>query len=185
MARNDRFYVRTNEEAPRYKLFRVDPLKPARPTGRRSFAEGRGRVRGRDGDRRQLVGQYMHKASSRLRLFDRDGKPVREVDLPTLGTIAGLGGEWDGDELFFGFQSFTVPPSIYRVDLQASPRASRNCGSRSRPTSILPRYEVEQVTYPSKDGTPITMFLAHKKGLKPRRHRRRRCCTATAASTSA
>jgi prolyl oligopeptidase len=28
-------------------------------------------------------------------------------------------------------------------------------------------YEVEQIQYPSKDGTPITMFLAHKKGLKP------------------
>ena len=27
-------------------------------------------------------------------------------------------------------------------------------------------YEVEQVTYKSKDGTPVTMFLAHRKGLK-------------------
>ncbi len=29
------------------------------------------------------------------------------------------------------------------------------------------QFEVEQVTYPSKDGTPITMFLAHGKGQKP------------------
>jgi prolyl oligopeptidase len=110
-----------------------------------------------------LVAQYMHQASSRLELCDRQGKPLREVRLPTLGSVAGLGGEWDGTELLFGFQSFTVPPSIYRVDLKTK---ETSLWQQVQADIDFAAYEVEQVTYPSKDKTPVTMFLAHKKGLK-------------------
>jgi prolyl oligopeptidase len=108
-----------------------------------------------------LVGLYMHLASSRLRLFDRDGKAVKEIELPTLGTIAGLGGESDGTELLFGFQSFTVPASIYHVDLT---NREVELWDRIRTDVDFSGYEVEQVRYPSKDGTEISMFLAHRKG---------------------
>ncbi len=112
-----------------------------------------------------LVGQFMVKASSRLRLFDKDGKLLQEVPLPTLGTLAGLGGEWDGDELLFGFQSFTQPQSIYRLDLKHPAEAKPELWGRVEADIDFTQYEVEQVTYPSKDKTPITMFLAHKKGV--------------------
>jgi prolyl oligopeptidase len=97
-------------------------------------------------------------------LFDLGGKAVEEIKLPTLGTVAGLGGEWDGQEMLFGFQSFTVAPSVYHVDLK-----TRKVDLwRQVETGIdFSAYEVEQVKYPSKDGTPITMFLAHQKNFKP------------------
>jgi prolyl oligopeptidase len=111
----------------------------------------------------------MHKATSRLRLFNRNGNLLRvAIKLPILGTIEGLGGEWDGHELLFGIQSFTAPPTIYRIDLHASRTEARLEPWQRLKTAIdFSAYEVEQVTYPSKDKTPITMFLAHKKGLKP------------------
>jgi prolyl oligopeptidase len=162
--RDDRFYVRTNDHAPRYKVFTVDPLKPARADWKEIIPEGPDVLDGLAAVGDRLVGLYMHKAASRLRLFDRDGKPDREVPLPTLGSVEGLGGEWDGKELFFGFQSFTVPPSVYRLDL-ANPGPAELWG-RVKADIDFDAYRVEQVTYPSKDGTPVTMFLASKKGLK-------------------
>jgi prolyl oligopeptidase len=163
-ARNDRFYVLTNDGAPRYRLFRVDPLRPAREHWVELIAQGDDVLEGVAAIGDSLVAQFMHKASSRLRLFDTDGKPSDEVKLPTLGTVAGLGGEWDGSELLFGFQSFTVAPSVYHVDLKT---LKTELWDQVKADVDFAAFEVEQVTYPSKDKTPVTMFLAHKKGLKP------------------
>jgi len=88
------------------------------------------------------------------------------VPLPTLGTLAGLGAEDDGDELLFGFQSFTRPQSVYRLDLKKLAEAKPELWGQVEADIDFTQYEVEQVTYPSKDKTPITMFLGHKKGLK-------------------
>jgi prolyl oligopeptidase len=163
VVRNDRFYVRTNHEAPRYKLYRVDPAKPGRADWTEVIPQGDDVFEGMAAIGDSVVGEFMHQATSRLRLFDRDGKPRDDIRLPTLGTVAGLGGEWNGQELLFGFQSFTVAPSIYHVDL-----SSRQMSLWEQvPTDLdASAYVVNQVKYPSKDGTPITMFLAHKKGLE-------------------
>lgn len=163
VVRNDRFYVHTNQDAPRYRLFQVDPLRPARDAWVERIPQGPDVLDTVAAIGDTLVGLYMHQAASRLRLFDRDGTPRQELTLPLLGTVAGLGGEWDGNELFYGFQSFTVAPSIYHVDL-----TSRQTTLWERVATGIDseRYAVTQVTYRSKDGTPVTMFLAHRKGLE-------------------
>lgn len=168
VVRNDVIYIRTNDQAPRYRLLRVDPLRPAREHWREIVPQGPDVLEGVGAIGDLLVAEYMVKASSRLRLLSRDGQAVHDVPLPTLGTLAGLGGEWDGQEVFFGFQSFTVPPSVYRFDFRWLSGASVPAPAlwqRVQADIDLAGYDVEQVDYPSKDGTRITMFLAHKKGL--------------------
>jgi prolyl oligopeptidase len=165
IVRNDRLYVRTNEKAPRYRLFRVDPKKPQRSYWKEVIPEGDDVLESVAAIGDTLVGAYMHRATSRLRLFDRNGKPLKaEIKLPTLGTVAGLGGAWDGHELFFGFQSFTMAPAVYRMDLPARREQRLEKWQQVDATIDSSAYEVEQVKYPSRDGTKITMFLAHKKG---------------------
>jgi prolyl oligopeptidase len=61
--------------------------------------------------------QYEQNATSQLKLFDLDGKKLTDIALPAIGSVFGSGGRWDRDEAFFGFQSFTTPPSIYRIEL--------------------------------------------------------------------
>jgi prolyl oligopeptidase len=164
-ARNDALYVRTNDHAPRYRLFRVDPRKPARADWVELIPEGKDVLDGVGVLGETLAALYMHQAASCLRFFDRNGKPfATEVKLPTLGTIEGLGGEWDGHELFFGFQSFTLAPTIYRIDLKtAKPEVKLEKWQQVKADIDFDAYQVQQVTYPSKDGTEITMFLAYKK----------------------
>jgi prolyl oligopeptidase len=165
--RNDRFYVQTNENSPRSHVLEVDPVHPLpRDKWKEVIPEGKDVLENFAVVGDVIVGQYMEKASSRLRLFDRAGKLLQEVPLPTLGTLAGLGAEDDGDELLFGFQSFTRPQSIYRLDLKKPAEAKPELWGQVEADIDFTQYEVEQVTYPSKDKTPITMFLGHKKGLK-------------------
>lgn len=161
--RNDRFYIRTNQDAPRYRFFRVDPRQPKREAWKELIPESKDVLEGVSAIGDTLVAEYMHKASSRLRLLDREGKLLQEVELPTLGTLSGLGGEWDGKEILYGFQSFTMAQTIYHLDLKTR---QTQLWDRVKADIDPSAYQVEQVQYPSKDGTPITMFLAHKKGIQ-------------------
>ncbi len=160
--RNDAIYVHTNQDAPRYRLFRVDPQMPKREQWREIIPQGKDVLETVAIVGERLIAEYMHDASSRLRILDREGALLEEVKLPTLGTLFGLGSEWDGHEIFFGFESFTMAPSVFRIDLQS---AKQELWGRVPTDLDAQSYQVEQVRYPSKDGTSITMFLAHKKGV--------------------
>jgi prolyl oligopeptidase len=81
-----------------------------------------------------------------------------------LGSVYGLNGEWDGPEVFFSFESYFIPPSIYHLYLPAN---RLEITDRIKANIELSAYQVEQVWYESKDKTRISMFLVHKKGIKP------------------
>ena len=163
-ARDDALYILTNEQAPRYRLLRADPLRPARADWVELIPEGEDVLHGVAVVGETLVADFMHQAASRLRLYDKEGQASCEVELPTLGSVSGLGGEWDGTELLFGFQSFTVPASIYHLDL-ATRRVQ--LWQQVQTNSNFTSYEVQQVRYPSRDGTVISMFLARRKDVAP------------------
>ena len=158
-----RLYLRTNLDAPTYRLYLVDPERPAREGWREIVAPRVDAVL--DGFRvtgAALALSYLERASSRLRLADLEGNGVREVALPTIGSLFGLTGEWDGDEVFYGFTSYTEPPTVYRLELPSGTSALwRRVDADLDPS----RYEVRQVSFPSKDGTPVTMFVVHRRGL--------------------
>jgi prolyl oligopeptidase len=110
----------------------------------------------------RLALSYLEKATSRLHLADLEGGGRRAIALPALGSIFGVGAEWDGDELFFGFSSYTVPPSVYRVDLRGG---EQRLWRRVEADVDPERFEVRQVSYASKDGTPVSMFVVHRRDL--------------------
>jgi prolyl oligopeptidase len=158
-----RLYVRTNLDAPNYRLYRGDPEQPDRsrweeliPTRSEAVLDG-AMVLGN-----ALALSYLEQASSRLVMTDLDGKNWKPLELPVIGSVFGWGGEWDGEELFYGFSSYTVPPSVYRVDLKSGAQSLwRRVEADLDPAS----YQVSQVTYPSRDGTAVSMFLVHRMGL--------------------
>jgi len=158
-----RLYVRTNLDAPNYRLYRGDPERPDRsrweeliPTRSDAVLDGAMVLRN------ALALSYLERASSRLLVTDLEGKNPRPLELPAIGSVFGWGGEWDGEELFYGFSSYTVPPSVYRVDLNSGARSLwRMVEADLDPAD----YQVSQVTYPSRDGTGVSMFLVHRNGL--------------------
>jgi prolyl oligopeptidase len=153
----NRLYLRTNLDAPNFRLFLADPEQPAMDRWREIVpARTDAVLEGMGISRDHLVLSYLERASSRLSLTDLEGNPVRQIPLPAIGSLFGLGLEWDSTELLFGFSSFTLPPAIYRLELPGGePQLWRRVEADLDPD----RFAVEQVAYPAKDGTPITMFI--------------------------
>jgi prolyl oligopeptidase len=91
-----------------------------------------------------------------------DGKPLGTFELPGIGTLSGLEGGWDSNDVFFSFSSFNRPPVIFRNDLATGARTE---WWRSRAPFDPDAYEVNQVWFESRDGTRVPMFVAHRKHL--------------------
>jgi prolyl oligopeptidase len=159
-----RLFLRTNLDASTYRLYVVDPERPARSSWREIVRPRADAVlEGFTVTSRRLGLSYLERASSRLQLTDLEGRNEEEVLLPTLGSLFGVTGEWDGEELFYGFSSYTVPPTVYRIDLKT--RSSKLW--RRVPADLDPsRFTVEQVSFASRDGTEITMFLVYPSGTR-------------------
>src|SRR5256885_568942 len=173
-----KLYILTNEGAPRFHAFVVDATNPKRENWKEIIPQTDAVLESGailDG---KIFAQYEKNASSLLKLFALEGKPVSDIPMPTIGSVTGIGGKWNRREAFFGFHSFTVPPSVYQVDLaNAGGRrdAGATVGATLKPSlwdkvdapGINPAdYEVQQVWFTSKDGTKIPMFVFHKKGLE-------------------
>jgi prolyl oligopeptidase len=157
----DRFYVLTDDGASRFRLLRADPSTPDRKDWVEIVPESGDAVL----DRASVLGgrlalTYLRNATSHLELRTLDGTPQRSIKLPGIGASGGLVGTPDGDEAFFDFSSYTSPSEIWRTSIATG--ASRRWARRDVPVDPEP-YTVEQVFYPSKDGTKIPMFLVHRK----------------------
>jgi len=158
-----RLFITTNEDAPRYRVFVTEATNLDRENWKEIIPQADAVLQGTGVFGGKLFAQYQQNASSQIKLFDLEGKKITDLALPTMGTVFGSGGKWDSDELFYGFQSFTVAPSIYHYDLKDG---STSLWAKVDAPSIDPAaYEVQQEWYHSKDGTRVPMFVVHKKGL--------------------
>ena len=120
---NGKLFITTNEDAPRYRVFVADAGNYERENWKELIPQSDAVLQGAAVFGGRLLAQYEQNASSQLKLFDLDGKKLNDIALPAIGTVFGTGGQWNHDELFFGFQSFTFAPSIYRVDLMAAAKS--------------------------------------------------------------
>ncbi len=107
---------------------------------------------------------YLKNASNVVEVFDMTGKSLGVLEQPGIGSV-GVSAERDRTEAFLTFTSFNYPTSIFRVDL-ANPGAKPVLWQSPEVPVAPESVEVKQVWYPSRDGTPISMFLVHKKGLE-------------------
>ncbi len=164
IAHRGRFYVLTNHEAPNYRVFKVDPGRPLRADWKEIIPQRSDAVI----DDMAIVGNHLAismlvKASSRLAVADLDGKTVRELELPGIGTTGGLVGHPDDDRAFFSFSSFTQPPVVYETSVKTL--KSKVFFQVQLPFDPAP-WTTTQVIYPSKDGTQVTMFLIHRRDMQ-------------------
>ena len=86
------------------------------------------------------------------RRFDLDGKQTGALDLPGIGSVGGLNGEPGDSETFYSFTSFNQPGAIYRLDVETG---ERTVFAEPEVAFEPEDYRVEQVFYPSKDGTRV------------------------------
>ncbi len=158
------FWLQTDSGAPRGRVVAVDLREPAREKWRELIPQGPETLQGVTCLNDTFVALYLKDAHSQVRQFSLTGKPLREVELPGLGSAEGFTGRRRDRETFFSFSSFTAPGTIYRYDLE---KGTATIFRRPDIRGFDPgQYETKQVFFPSKDGTRIPMFLTYKKGLK-------------------
>jgi len=161
---NGRVYITTNEDAPRYRVFVTEAGDYEREHWKEIIPQSDAVLQGAAVWGGKLFTQYEQNATSQLKIFDIDGTKLKDLLLPALGTVFGSDGKWDRDEIFYGFLSFTVPPTVYRYDLKTG--ATSQWAKVDAPSIDPSAFEVNQEWYRSKDGTRVPMFIVNKKGVK-------------------
>jgi prolyl oligopeptidase len=163
----DHMYVRTNWKAPKWRILEIDLKNPAvvqdKNKWREVIPESNAVL-----DGLSLVGGKLAVTSTEnviphTKIIDTNGKLVREVPAPALGSISGLSGRWSSNEAFYSFTSYHIPLTIYRYDVVTG---KQTVWFASKVPIDSAKYEVKQVWYTSKDGTKVPMFVAHARGIK-------------------
>jgi prolyl oligopeptidase len=162
---NGRLYIVTNEDAPRYRMFVTEAGNYERDDWKEIIPQTGSVLQGAGVWGGKIFAQYEQNASSQLTVFDIGGTKLKDLPLPAIGTVFASSGKWNHDEVFYGFQSFTFAPTIYRYDLESGAAAAL-WAKVDAPSIDSSAYEVKQEWYHSKDGTRVPMFVVHKKGLK-------------------
>lgn len=160
---DDTLYILTNLDAPHYRVYTAGAGRPDREHWTEIIPEQADAVLETitlTGGR--IAARYLKNATSALSLFEPDGSQVAEVALPMLGTVSTVTGEWGSLECFYAFESFSLPPTIYRL----SPVDGSSAEWMSVEAPVHPEdYTVTQEWYTSTDGTQVSMFLVHRTDL--------------------
>jgi prolyl oligopeptidase len=157
-------FMSTTFEAPNGRIVAVDLADPARERWKTLVPERADTVIEATAVARDvLVLQVLRNAANAIEVWSFDGRLVGEVRLPGIGSSA-ISTRADRTEAYVAFTSFNYPTTIFRVDL-AKPAAEPELWERP-PVPVDPESaEVKLEWFTSKDGTKVSMFVVHRKGL--------------------
>ena len=158
----DMLLFRTDRDTPRGRIIAIDLAHPEPSAWKTIVPQSADTLEAVNLIDDKLVASYLHDAKSAVRVFALDGKPVREISLPGIGTAAGFGGRRSDRETFYSYTGFTTPTTIYRYDL----KTGESMPYRKPALAFDPAvFETSQVFYTSRDGTRVPMFIVHRKGI--------------------
>jgi prolyl oligopeptidase len=158
----NQFYVFTNYKAPRYRLVKVSLNNPAQDNWEDVLAEQKDLLEGVSFCGSKIISNYLKNVSSKLFVHTITGKLEKEIQLPGICKVNSVNSSRDDGMVLYSTVSFTSPEEIYFYDMRAG--VSRRI---FKPNSSFnsTEYETKQVFYKSKDGTNVSMFMTHKKGI--------------------
>ncbi len=159
----DDLYVLTDKDAPNYRVVKLQIANPQPERWTSLVPEGKDVISGISIVGGKLFVTGLHDVVTETHIFTLEGKPAGHITYPTLGSATELFGRDDSLEGFYSFESFTIPPAIYRYDVATG---KTEIFARPNVPFSSDDYEVKQVFYTSKDGTRVPMFISSKKGAK-------------------
>ena len=156
-----KLFIMTNLNAPNQRIVTVDATQPQIENWK-DFIKETANVLSPSTGSGYFFAQYIKDAVSLVLQYDYNGKLIREITLPGVGTVSGFGGKKEDKVLYYSFSNYITPGSIYifepkkgKSKIYTKPKVDFNSDA----------YESKQVFYVSKDGTMIPMIITHKKGL--------------------
>ncbi|MEK6615223.1 MAG: prolyl oligopeptidase family serine peptidase, partial [Bacteroidota bacterium] len=153
--------VHTNKNAPKWKVVMIDPMKPQPENWKIVIPENNDLLESVSLCNGKIVAKYLHDVTSKLSVYDMDGKMEKEISTPPLGVV-GFSSDNKDSVAFYSFTNYITPSAIYKYNINTNasevffkPKVDFNSDD----------YESKQVFYPSKDGTKIPMIITHKRGI--------------------
>jgi prolyl oligopeptidase len=160
---DSKFYFMSDLDAPMGRVIAIDVNQPERSDWRTVIPESEDALQEVSMVGGKFIATYLHDAHSLVRIYDESGRPVREVELPGIGSTIGFEGRQSDTETFFLFTGFTTPGTVYRYDLEIGERTV----FRKPEVGFDPNeYETSLHFCRSEDGTRVPIFVSHKKGLE-------------------
>ena len=156
-------WVKTDLDASKGRMIAIDLRNPERKNWKTIVAARRETLTGANAVGGHLFAQYLQDAAAEVREHSTDGKFLRAVKLPGVGSASGFGGRFDQQETFFSYTSLTTPGEIYRYNVKTG---KATLFKRPRTAFKADEFETRQAFVTSKDGTKVPVFIAHKKGVK-------------------
>ena len=157
-----KLYIMTNLNAPNQKIVTVDASDP-KPENWVDFIPETENVLSPSTGGGYFFAEYMVDAVSKVLQYDYEGKLVREVELPGVGSAGGFGAKKEEKELYYSFTNYVTPGSIYKYDIEnGTSELYRKPSIDFNPEN----YESKQIFFTSKDGTKVPMIITHKKGVE-------------------
>jgi prolyl oligopeptidase len=158
----DQLLVRTNDGASNYKVVLINPKNPGKENWKEIIPEQKDVLQGVGRGGGYLYADYLKDASTIAYQYTYEGKLVREIKLPGIGTASGFGAEKKDKEFFYSFSSYNYPTTIFHYNISTG----RSTLHQKAEVKFNPQdYEVKQVFVTSKDGTKVPVFLTFRKGL--------------------
>lgn len=159
---NDKLLVLTNNQAENFRLIEVN-LADKALTQRDIVAESENLLQWATTAGGAIFVGHLKDASTRVSQYTWDGALTRTIDLPGIGTAGGFSGKKEDTFVFYSYTSFNVPPTHYKYTIADG---KSDLYLQTIVNFDVDNYTVEQVFYPSKDGSQVPMFLVYKKGLE-------------------
>ena len=155
-------FLETNINAPNGRLVKVD-FKNPQPEHWQDVIPETKNVLSITTAGKYLFAKYMVDALSHVKQYDYEGKLIREVKLPSIGSAGGFYAKKDETYTYFSFTNYAYPTQIYKMDLATG---ATELYWKPAIAFDATHYESKQVFYTSKDGTKIPMMITYKKGIK-------------------
>lgn len=157
-----KLFLVTNLNAPNKKIVTVDAANPT-PENWVDLIPETEHVLNPSTSGGYFFTEYMIDAISKVMQYDYNGKLIRDIKLPGVGNVNGIGGKKEEKIDYYSFTNYNTPPSIYKLNVETG--ASELYWKPSIEFNS-DDYESNQVFYNSKDGTKIPMIITHKKGIE-------------------
>lgn len=154
-----KFYVITNYNAPNKRVVTFD-LSDSKMNSWVDFIPETENVLSVSTGAGYIFADYMKDAVSIIKQYDYNGKLVRDIELPGIGSAGGFGGEKEETTLYYSFTNYTTPGTIYSYN----PKTGESVEYQKPKVDFKSNdFESKQVFYTSKDGTKIPMIITYKK----------------------
>ena len=156
------FYVKTDYDAPRNRVIKIDIEKPEVENWTDIIPETEHNLRSVRMVNNEFICVYNRDIVDYMEIYSLSGHFIQEIQLPGLGTSGGISAEREDTEMFYSFTSYLYPSTIFQYDFLTD---KSQIFIKPEIEFIPSEYKSTQVFYPSKDGTKIPMFIVHRNDL--------------------